>query len=450
MASAGMREVVRLTPDSLDLNANGVAKHDGKVVFVRGALAGETVTAEIVRRKPRFDVAQTLSIERESNQRVRPPCQHFGVCGGCSMQHLAPAAQLAVKQRVLEDQLFHIGGVRPERIMRPLAGPDFGYRSRARFSARFVHKKGQALVGFREKGSSYVANMTDCLVLPPVASNLLVPLRDLVDSLILKTRIPQIEVAVTEVDDAGGEDRVALVIRHLEPLPPTDLEKIRAFGLATDTQIWLQIKGPESIRPLDPDDAQLFYTLPEYQLKMPFLPSDFTQVNMSINRAMIAQALRLLAPQPGEQIADLFCGLGNFSLPIARSGAQVTGVELSAAMIERAGQGAQANGLVENTRFMVQNLFKIDEHTWPQLGPFDKLLIDPPREGAMEVCTAIAASAPASRPKRIVYVSCNPATLARDAGLLVTSGGYRLIEAGIVNMFPHTSHVESMARLELS
>ncbi|MGH1361043.1 MAG: 23S rRNA (uracil(1939)-C(5))-methyltransferase RlmD [Burkholderiaceae bacterium] len=446
-----MNELVRLQPDSLDLNANGVARHEGKIVFVRDALPGETVVANIVRRKPRFDVAQTISIERESNQRVRPPCAHFGVCGGCSMQHLAPAAQLAVKQRVLEDQLLHIGAVRPERVLRPLAGPDFGYRYRARLSARFVIKKGHALVGFREKGSSFVANMTQCPVLPPIASALLMPLRGLVDSLILKKRIPQIEVAVSETDRAGADRglRVSLVFRHMEPLPPPDLENIRRFGLQHEAQIWLQSKGPETIRPLDPDDDQLFYTLPEFNLHMPFHPSDFTQVNMPVNRAMLSQALRLLDAKPDEAVADLFCGLGNFSLPIARSGAQVTGVELSQTMVHRAGEGAAANGLSGQARFVAQNLFKIDSHAWQQLGRFDKLLIDPPREGAFEVCQAISAAPAGFRPARIVYVSCNPATLARDAGLLVNEGGYRLVEAGIVNMFPHTSHVESMARFEL-
>ncbi len=449
-----MADLLRLRPDSLDLNANAVAKHDGKVVFIRGALPGETVLASIVRRKPKFDVAQTVTIERESNQRMRPPCAHFGVCGGCSMQHLAPAAQLAVKQRVLEDQLQHIGAVRPGRVLRPLAGPDYGYRYRARLSARYVIKKGFSLVGFREKGSSYVANMTDCLVLPPIGSRLLVPLRELLDVLILKKRIPQIELAVSESGREPGVAasalRVTLVFRHMEPLPPTDLEKIRQFGIDHQVQIWLQAKGPETIRPLDPDDASLFYTMPEFDLHMPFHPSDFTQVNMPMNRAMVAQAMRLLDPQPGQSIADLFCGLGNFSLPIARRGAQVTGIELSQTMVERAGEGAAANGLADRCRFVARNLFKIDGPAWRELGPFAKLLIDPPREGALEVCQAISAAEAGYRPRRIVYVSCNPATLARDAGCLVHKGGYRLVDAGVVNMFPHTSHVESMARFELA
>ncbi len=443
-----MTDLLQLCPDSLDLSANAVARHDGKIVFVRDALHGELVNARIVRRKPRFDVAQTESILRESNQRVQPPCPHFGVCGGCSMQHLAPAAQLAIKQRVLEDQLKHLGNVRPETVLRPLAGPTSGYRYRARLSARFVFKKGTALIGFREKGASYVADMTSCHVLPKAASDLLLPLRELLNGMILKQRIPQIELAIGEAGPQGRDIRIALVFRHMEPLPPTDIEAIRQFAAEHHVQAWLQPKGPETITPLDPADAQLSYRLPEYNLTMPFLPADFTQVNMAMNRAMIHQALTLLEPQAGETIADLFCGLGNFSLPIARSGAHVTGIELSETLVQRAGEGARNNNLAENTSFIARNLFKIDGDDWAGFGRFDKLLIDPPREGAMEVCTAIAQGPKEARPARIVYVSCNPATLARDAGLLVHEGGYRLREAGIVNMFPHTSHVESMARFE--
>lgn len=443
-----MSEQIRVTPYSVDLNAAGVAKHDGKVVFVRGALAGETVQADIVRRKPRFDVAQTVTIERESSQRVRPACPHFGVCGGCSMQHLAPAAQVAVKQRVLEDQLAHIGNTRPETMLRPLAGPDWSYRYRARLSSRYVVKKEKVLVGFREKGSSFVADMQSCKVLPPLASDLLMPLRALIGDLIMRMRIPQIEMAIGEKEDYPSELRLALVLRHLDPLPPPDIEKIRAFAMRHALQVWLQPKGPDTMSALDPEDAVLFYHLPEYGLKMPFLPPDFTQVNMPVNRAMISQALRLLEAKPGEAIADLFCGLGNFSLPIARQGATVTGVEVSTGLIRRAEQGARSNGLADRTRFIAQNLFKVDAQSWSELGRFDKLLIDPPREGAAEVCSAIAQSDIDSRPRRIVYVSCNPATLARDAGILVGDAGYRLLDAGVVNMFPHTSHVESMARFE--
>ncbi|MFK7963770.1 MAG: 23S rRNA (uracil(1939)-C(5))-methyltransferase RlmD [Burkholderiaceae bacterium] len=445
-----MSELIRLTPDSVDLNAAGVAKHDGKVVFVRGALGGETVLAEIVRRKPRFDVAQTVSIERESAQRVRPLCPHFGVCGGCSMQHLAPAAQVAVKQRVLEDQLAHLGDCPPERVMRPLSGPDWGYRYRARLSSRYVIKKEKVLVGFREKGSSYVADMQTCHVLPPFASALLMPLRTLIGGLIMRMRIPQVEMAVSEREDQPDRLRLALVFRHLDPLPASDIEQIRRFAGEHDVQVWLQPKGPDTMSPLNPSDASLFYHLPEFGLKMPYLPPDFTQVNMAVNRSMISQALRLLEPREGESIADLFCGLGNFSLPIAVRGASVTGIEVNEGLINRAEQGARDNGLADRTRFVAQNLFKIDAQNWPELGRFDKLLIDPPREGAAQVCQAIADSDAAARPKRIVYVSCNPATLARDAGMLVNGAGYRLTDAGVVNMFPHTSHVESMARFERS
>jgi len=443
-------DTVRLNIESIDLQANGVARHESKVVFVRGALPGEQVLAQIVRVKPKFNVAQTVRIERESSLRVRPQCPHFGVCGGCSMQHLAASAQLAMKQRVLEDQFTHLGGIKPEHLLRPIAGPDWRYRYRARIAVRDVFKKGTVLVGFHEKGSGYVADMTQCHVMPRRLSDLLVPLRRFIESLDARQRVPQIEVAVgAQPDLAPGAVTseagliIALVFRVLDQPTDGDLQKYRELAQQHQLQIWLQPKGPDTIYPLDADNAQLNYSLPEFELEMPFLPTDFTQVNHRINAALVGQALRLLDPKPGERIADLFCGLGNFSLPIAKRGAQVVGLEGAASLCQRASQAARQNGLADLTRFAPQDLFKITNEQWQQLGPLDGVLIDPPREGAAQVVQAIADTA--ITPARIVYVSCNPATLARDSAVLVNQAGYRLRAAGVVNMFPHTSHVESIA-----
>ena len=440
--------LVELDIESLDLEANGVARHDGKVVFVRGALPGERVLARLVRRKPRFDVAQTEQVLRASASRVTPRCPHFGVCGGCSMQHIDAPTQLAIKQRALEDQLQHLGNVRPDMLLRPIAGPAWGYRFRARLSVRDVAKKGGVLVGFHERGSSYVADMRECHVLSPRVAALLLPLRALVESLALRQRIPQIEVA-------QGSEVLALVFRVLDPPGREDRARLEAFALEHRLELWLQPKGPDSIVLLcdgiEPAAAgtprsRLAYELPESAIRMPFAPTDFTQVNHAINETLVARALRLLDPQPADRVGDLFCGLGNFSLPLARRSAQVLGVEGSAALVARAAANAEANGLGDRARFEAANLFEIDEARWAAFGRFDRLLIDPPREGALEVARRIAASPQPVR--RIVYVSCNPATLARDAGILTHVGCYRLIAAGAVNMFPQTSHVESIAVFE--
>ena len=436
---------LRLAVDSIDLQANGVARHEGKIVFVRGALPGERVRARIVRRKPRFDTADTIAVERESSQRVTPRCPHFGVCGGCSMQHLSSGAQLAVKQRALEDQFTHLGNVRPGMLLRPIAGPEWGYRYRARLSVRYVARKGGVLIGFHEKGSSYVADMRECHVLPSAMSDLLLPLRALVEGLSIRERLPQIEVAIAD-RGRGRPPRIALVLRVLVAPNDDDDAALRDFASRHGVQFWLQSAGPDSIQPLVAHDHELSYALPEFGLTMPFRPTDFTQVNPMINGVLVGQAVRLLEPRSGERIADLFCGLGNFSLPIARRGAFVTGVEGSAVLCARAHEAARANGLDASTRFLTANLFETTAQQWLDLGSFDRVLVDPPREGAQEVCRAIAASG--ALPKRIVYVSCNPATLARDASVLVHAAGMRLASAGAVDMFPHTSHVESIAVFE--
>ncbi len=435
-----MSEVV-LDIESLDLEARGIARQDGKVVFVEGALPGERVQATVVRRKPSYEIARTTAVLRPSAQRVTPKCPHFGVCGGCVMQHLEPAAQVAVKQRALEDTLKHIGGLRPERVFPPLYGPTWGYRYRARLAVRFVLKKGGVLVGFHERKSSFVADMSTCRVLPPHVSNLLLPMRALVASLSAPDRFPQIEVAV-------GDAVTVLVLRHLLPLSDQDISLLRRFAQQHEIQWWLQPKGPDTAHPLDPNHVdKLDYTLPQFGLRMPFKPTDFTQVNHQINRELVSYAIRLLDPQADERVADLFCGLGNFTLPLATLACEVVGIEGSAALTARGIAAAKQAGLL-HAQFQTQNLFEVNEEWLAGLGRFDRMLIDPPREGAQAVAQALSKLQTDQRPVRIVYVSCNPATLARDAAILVHEGNYKLTGAGVINMFPHTGHVESIAVFE--
>jgi 23S rRNA (uracil1939-C5)-methyltransferase len=434
--------------ESLDLDAQGVA-HDaaGKVVFVEGALPGERVQVRVHRRKNQWEQASAVAIADESAQRVRPACPHFGLhagaCGGCKMMHLHPAAQVAVKQRVLEDSLSHLAKVKPERVLRPIEGPAWGYRLRARLSVRYVAKKAAVLVGFHERKSSYVADMQSCAVLPPAVSDLLLPLRALVMAMDARERLPQIELAV-------GGALIALVLRHLVPLGAADLGRLRAFAAEHGVQWWLQPAGPDSARPLDAGGDELAYTLPVWGLTMPFRPTDFTQVNHAVNEVLVARALALLDVQAHERVVDWFCGLGNFTLPLARSAHEVLGVEGSAALVDRARANAARNALGGRARFEVRNLFELGADALVADGTAHKWLIDPPREGAFALAKALAELQASPRahwtpPRRIVYVSCNPATLARDAGLLVHQAGYRCTAAGAVNMFPHTAHVESIA-----
>jgi 23S rRNA (uracil1939-C5)-methyltransferase len=435
---------------SLDMEAQGVGRAmteeglEGKVIFVEGALPGERVSYATFRRKAAFEQALLVKVLRESVMRTRPKCPYFGTCGGCSMQHLDVRAQIAVKQRVLEDNLQHIGKLRAETIYRPIHGPSWGYRYRARLSVRLIAGKGGALVGFHEKKSSYVADMPTCEVLPPQVSALLVPLRLLVRDLSIRDRLPQIEVAI-------GAEVTALVLRILDPVTEADEALLRTFADTHGIQFWLQPKGPETAYPFYPVDQELAYTLPEFGIRMPFKPTDFTQVNHQINRVLVSRALRLLASQRTDRVLDLFCGIGNFTLPLARVAREVVGIEGSAGLTERALENARANGVDGHTSFACRNLFDITADDLRALGSFDKFLIDPPREGALAVSKAlaeIAQSGDGPLPKRIVYVSCNPATLARDAGVLVREAGYRMKGAGVVNMFPHTSHVESIALFE--
>jgi 23S rRNA (uracil1939-C5)-methyltransferase len=424
--------------ESLDQEGRGVARVEGKVIFIEGALTGEVVGYSSYRKKPSFELAQVTQIYKSSAMRVQPKCKHFGVCGGCSMQHLDARAQVAVKQRILEDSLWHIGKVKAETILRPIYGQAWGYRERARLSVRHVIKKGKTLVGFHEKRSSFVADMQNCEILTPKIAKLLPLLAELIEGLSIRERLPQIEVAV-------GEQVDVLVLRVMDTPTSADEAALRDFTDKHDIQFWLQTKGYDTIAPFHPMEApELSYSLPEFGITMPFAPSEFTQVNSVLNRVMVSRAIRLLDPQPGERIADFFCGLGNFTLPIARRGAQVLGIEGSEALVARAKQNAVTNGLADNVRFAAMNLFTMSENAYAELGRFDKLLIDPPRDGAHELVKSLGGE---NAPRRIVYVSCNPATLARDAAELAQRG-YVLKSAGVMNMFPHTSHVESIAVFE--
>jgi 23S rRNA (uracil1939-C5)-methyltransferase len=448
-----VHERFSLTVDSLDLDGRGVGRRDGKVVFVEGGLPGEVVEAELVRSKERFDQARVVRIERESASRAVPQCPHFGLhagaCGGCAIQHLEPRAQVALKQRGLEDALWHLARVRPEVVLRPIAGPFWQYRHRARLASRYVEKKGGALIGFHERASSYVADMTTCAVLPARVSALLRPLRDLVGALSLRERMPQIEVAVS---GEGGSQVIVLVFRVL--LPPTDADRelMRGFGNRFGVSMWLQPAGPDSAHPLDDGDtAQLALDLPEFGVRIPFMPTDFTQVNHRVNEVLVRRVLRLLDAGPRDNVVDFFCGLGNFTLPLARRAARAIGVEGSVTLVRRAEEAARINAAT-GASFVTRDLFKWTEADWDatvqKLGRVDRVLIDPPREGALAIVRSLAQTA--ARPARLVYVSCNPATLARDAAVLIHEGGWSLKAAGVVNMFPHTSHVESIGVFEPS
>ena len=428
---------VTLHIESTDHEGQGIARNDGKTVFVEGGLTGETVVARITRSKPNYDKATVEQVLRPSPFRVAPDCPHFGVCGGCSMQHLDARAQVAAKQRVLEDNFKHIGNVQAEQMLPPIEGPHWGYRHRARLSVRHVVKKGGVLVGFHEKRSSYVADMRECRVLPPAVSDLLVPLRALIASLAIRDRAPQIEYA-------QGDGLPMLVLRHLEPVGDADLALLRAFAAEHQVQWYLQPKGPETAHPLPGEAHTLGYVLTEFGLRYRFQPTEFTQVNPHINAMLVRRAMRLLELRPDDRVGDLFCGLGNFTLPIARRAAFTYGIEGSAPLIARARENAAENGLADRVDFAVANLFEIAEDWFDTLPQLNKLLIDPPRDGALAVVKALPPAA-SGRLERLVYVSCSPSTLARDAAILIHEKGYRLAGAGVANMFPHTAHVESIA-----
>ena len=404
---------------------------EGKVVFVEGALPGERAAVRIFQKKSSYEAGRATSVLEQSSGRRAPRCPHFGVCGGCATQHADERTQMAGKQRWLEDCLERIGKVAPETLLPIVYGPEWGYRHRARLSVRHLASRG-AMVGFRERRSTHVAEMRECPVMPERVSLLIPHLRLLVNDLSIRERLPQIEVAV-------ADDHTALVFRHLLPFSSEDQLLLRGFAEQHQIHVWLQPGGPDSAQPFHPAASALHYELPEFGVRIHFRPTEFTQVNFAMNRVLVSRAVRLLDPRPGERVADLFCGLGNFSLPLAARGAAVVGFEGSAELVKRAQANAMANGLV--AQFEVMNLFKPNLDPY---APFQKILIDPPREGAVEVVKSL----PPQWPQRVVYVSCDPATLARDAGVLVHTKGFRLAAAGVVNMFPHTAHVESVAVFE--
>lgn len=435
----------RLPPEPVELNienlahdGRGVARLDGKAVFVHGALPGEKVRGKITRRRRDLDEAITLDVLSASPDRAEPGCAFYDRCGGCSLQHMQPARQLEAKQAMVLENLRRIGQVEPQQLLAPVSGPQWGYRHKARLAVRNVRGKGRVLVGFRERQSPYVADMTRCEILHPSVGGLLEPLSALIGSLSIRNRIPQIEVAV-------GDALTVLVFRVLDAPGTDDQAQLKAFAAQHDIEIQLQPGGPQSVYALSEPAGELYYSLPEHDVRLGFGALDFTQVNHALNRELVNQALQRLAPGADERVLDLFCGLGNFSLPLARRAGEVLGVEGDEALVARARANADANGIA-NARFAVADLHDgaaLERASWLRES-FDAVLIDPPRSGARELLPALAAM---GHP-RLLYVSCHPATLARDAGLLVHEYGYALRELGVLDMFPHTSHVESMALFE--
>ncbi len=429
-------EPVQTRIDSLSHDGRGVAHIGGKAVFIHGALAGEEVTFRYTRKRRSFDEGRVEQVLSPSPERVMPLCSRFEICGGCALQHQAPEAQIRGKQQVLLDAFERIGQVSPAQILPPLtADSPWGYRRKARLGVKYVPRKGKVLVGFREKGSSFLADIDRCPVLDPRVGDLLTPLSELIAGLSVRDRVPQIEVA-------AGDAACVLIFRLLDPPSDDDRARLLQFGERHRVSVYLQEGGPESVAPLSAPTG-LSYALPKQGVRIGFLPTDFTQVNSGLNRAMVSQALRLLEPGDGERLLDLFCGLGNFTLPLARRCASVVGVEGDAGLVERARRNARDNH-IGNVRYYSADLYApLAGEPWLE-ERFDKALLDPPRTGAAEVLGVL----PELGVERLLYVSCYPATLARDAGELVHRHGYRLAAAGVMDMFPHTAHVESMALFE--
>lgn len=430
------REPFEVSIDDLSHDGRGVAEHDGKKVFIHGALPGERITARLTDRRRHFDEAETLEILEASPDRIEPLCPHFGQCGGCSLQHLDPVRQIEAKHRTLEQNLQRIGKVEPGEFWEPLTGPLWAYRRKARLSVRYVHKKERVLVGFRERYGAFVADMQECHVLDPRIAGHLDELSGLIYSMDARRSIPQIEVAC-------GDTQSALVFRHLEPLSDGDLEKLRGFAKSSGIAVLLQPKGPSSVHCLEPETAELSFGFPERGLELVFGPSDFVQVNGEMNRRMVDRAMELLDPGSGDRVLDLFCGLGNFTLPTAQLAGSTVGVEGDAELVRKGTENAGRNGL-SNAQFFTADLNEEPEGApWLKEG-YDKVLVDPPRSGAEFILPHISASGA----WRVVYVSCHPASLARDAGILVREHGFELKGAGVMDMFPHTGHVESIALFE--
>ena len=435
------KEPVRCEVETLSHDGRGIARAEGKTQFVDGALPGETVMAKMVGTRSRFDELRTLEVLEAAPDRQQPPCEFADLCGGCSLQHMSPDAQIRFKENTLREHFAHFGGIEPELWVEPMRSPDsLGYRRKARLGVRYVKARESVLVGFREKRNSFLTDIDQCIVLDPRIGERIIPLRELLHDLAAFNRIPQVEVAC-------GDEAAAMVFRNMDDLVPEDREKLIRFGQAHDLHIYLQPKGPDTVHRIWPESSghdaeRLSYRMDEFDLTMQFHPMDFTQVNAGINRDMVHRAVEWLDVQPGERVLDLFCGLGNFTLPLARKGGQVVGVEGDDAMVVRGRENARLNNL-DNVEFFGADLHgDFTGQSWAKEG-FDKILIDPPRSGAEDICkylTAFGAS-------RIVYVSCNPATLARDAGVMARNG-YRLVRAGVMDMFPHTTHVESIALFE--
>jgi len=422
--------------EDLSHDGRGVTTHGEKTVFVHGALPGERVLVRLTDRKRRFDEGETVEVIEPSADRIEPRCPHFGQCGGCSLQHLKPQKQISYKQNTLVQNLERIGKVKPDVIWAPLTGPEWDYRRKARLSVRYVHKKERVLVGFRERYGRFVADMQECHILDQRIASQLGRLSKLIYSMNARRTIPQLEVSC-------GDEQCALVFRHLEPLTGDDLDKLRAFAIETGIAVLLQPAGPASIHALEPPNVGLEFAVPEFGIKLAFGPSDFIQVNAQMNQNMIRRALELLAPGAGDRVLDLFCGLGNFTLPMATLAGEVVGIEGDAELVSKAGKNAQRNGL-RNVSFHAADLNQDPVAApWLKKG-YDKVLVDPPRSGAEFILPHIAASGA----RRLVYVSCHPASLARDAGALVHQFGFRLLGAGVMDMFPQTGHVESIALFE--
>ncbi|TBW57870.1 23S rRNA (uracil(1939)-C(5))-methyltransferase RlmD [Marinobacter halodurans] len=435
-------EPIHCQIEKLSHDGRGICHLDGKTQFVDAALPGESVMAKYVSSRRSFDELRAMEVLEASPQRQTPPCEFADLCGGCSLQHMAPDAQIAFKEQTLKEHFAHFGGIEPEQWVAPMRSEGLGYRRKARLGVRFVPKRDAVLVGFREKRNSFLTDIDRCVVMDPRIGERIGALRELFYGMEAYRTIAQVEVAC-------GDDVAAMVFRNMETLSESDTEKLIAFGKAHELHIYLQPKGPDTVHRIWPAsagraDERLSYRLADFDVTLQFHPMDFTQVNAGINRNMVRQALDWLAPQDDERVLDLFCGLGNFTLPLARKAGEVVGVEGDEAMVVRGRENAEANGL-DNIRFHGANLQgDFTAETWAAEG-FDKILIDPPRSGAQDVCEYLAAFGA----RRIVYVSCNPATLARDAGVLVEKG-YRLVKAGVMDMFPHTTHVESMALFERS
>ena len=430
-AEAQEADVVDLAHDG-----RGIARAEGKAVFIDGALPGERVRYRIFKRRRQFDEAGLLEILTESPDRVVPKCAHFGVCGGCSLQHMAPAAQLAAKQRQLLDNLERIGRVRPHHVLTPITGPAFAYRRRARLGVKYVRKKGRVLAGFREREKPYLADLRRCEILIERFARLPEDLAALVETLELREQVPQVEVA-------AGDESAALVFRVMQAPGAQDLAKLGEFALRLGVQIYLQTGGLETIRPLGEPAQPLAYAIDGGRLTLEFGPSDFVQVNGPINAAMVTAAAQLLDPGPDDAVLDLFCGLGNFTLPLALRAGSVMGVEGDPALVARARANAARNG-ISNAQFAADNLFAPAGFAAWAGSSYDLVLLDPPRAGALEIVERMAQW----RPRRVVYISCHPGSLARDAGILVQNQGFELTRAGVMDMFPHTTHVESIAVFE--